>query len=213
MDESAKLVLKKKVERVIKALNSNNINGYFVENSDEAIGVIEKILDPDSTVTSGGSVTLEEAGIMDHLRCGRYNFLDRYATGLSEDEIKSIYRAAFSADAYFTGLNALTESGEIYNVDGNGNRVAAMIYGPEKVIFVAGTNKIVKNLDEAIERNRRTAAPPNTIRLNKKTPCAKLGYCVDCSSEERICNKYSLIKREREKDRMHVIIIDQQLGY
>lgn len=213
MDQNVKIVLRKKVDRVIKSLNSNNISGYFAENRTEAIGIVERIVAEGSTVASGGSVTLDEIGIIDHLRSGRYVFLDRYADGLTEAEVKSIYRGAFSADAYLTGLNAITESGEIYNVDGNGNRVAAIIYGPDKVIFVAGVNKIVKDLDEAIERNKRTAAPPNTIRLNKKTPCVKLGYCVDCRSEDRICNKYSLIKREREQGRMHVILIDEQLGY
>lgn len=213
MDQNMKAVLRKKVDRVIKSLSSNNISGYFAESGSEAVEIIERILPKGSTVASGGSVTLDETGIIEHLRSRRYVFLDRYADGLTEAEVKAIYRGAFSADAYFTGLNAITESGEIYNVDGNGNRVAAIIYGPDKVIFVAGVNKIVKDLDEAIERNKRTAAPPNTIRLNKRTPCAKLGYCVDCRSDDRICNKYSLIKREREKGRMHVILIDEQLGY
>lgn len=213
MDESMELVFKKRTERVISALKSNNINGYSVENSSEALRIIEKIIKPGDTVAAGGSVTLFETGVIDFLRDRKYNFLDRYVENLSEKEVKEIYLGAFSADAYFTGLNAITEDGTIYNVDGNGNRVAAIIYGPEKVIFVAGINKIVKDLDEAIERNKTTAAPPNTIRLNKKTPCARLGYCVDCNSEDRICNKYSLIKKERDRDRMHVILVNESLGY
>lgn len=158
-------------------------------------------------------MSLAEAGVMEHLRSGRYKFLDREKEGLTKDEINNIYRAAFSADAYFCSTNAITENGELYNVDGNGNRVAAMLYGPDKVILVVGINKIVKNVEEAINRNKFIAAPANTKRLNKKTPCAKVGYCMDCNSEERICNEYTLIKRQRVSDRIHVIFLNEELGY
>lgn len=158
-------------------------------------------------------MTLFETGVIDHLRSGRYNFLDRYKEGLTDSDIKEIYRKSFFADAYFTSSNAITEDGEIYNVDGNGNRVAAMIYGPDKVIIVAGINKIVKDLDEAIERNREMAAPANAKRLNKNTPCAKIGYCMDCTSADRICRNYVLIKNQGRKDRMYVIFVNKNLGY
>ncbi|MDG6878257.1 hypothetical protein Cp4433_02550 [Clostridium perfringens] len=104
-------------------------------------------------------------------------------------------------------------TGEIYNVDGNGNRVAAMLYGPDKVIIVAGYNKIVENLSEAIQRNRRISAPANAKRLNKKTPCAKVGNCMDCKSPEKICREYTLIRSQSNSNRIHVIFLNEELGY
>lgn len=213
MRECLKWVNEMKIKRTMKALNNNNINAYFVKNREELIGEIEELVKENSVVTCGGSVTLMETGILDYLRKGRYKFLDRYVKGLTQEEIKQIYRKAFSADAYFTSSNAITEDGELFNVDGNGNRVAAMLYGPDKVIIIAGVNKIVPDLECAIERNRRIAAPANAKQLNRKTPCAKLGYCMECSSEDRICLEYTLIRKQRDKDRIHVIFLDENLGY
>lgn len=202
-----------KINNLIKTLQKNNINGYMVESKEELISQIEAIVEKDSVVSVGGSMTLFELGIIDYLRKGRYEFLDRYKDGLSPADIEDIYRKSFFADAYFTSTNAITEEGELYNVDGTGNRVAAMLYGPKKVIFIVGTNKIVKDMDEAVKRVREIAAPLNTKRLNRKTPCTKVGHCMDCSSPERICNEYIVIKRQRDKSRMHVIFINENTGY
>lgn len=202
-----------KINNLIKTLQKNNINGYMVESKEELISQIEAIVEKDSVVSVGGSMTLFELGIIDYLRKGRYEFLDRYKDGLSPADIEDIYRKSFFADAYFTSTNAITEEGELYNVDGTGNRVAAMLYGPKKVIFIVGTNKIVQNMDEAIKRVREIAAPLNTKRLNRKTPCVKVGHCMDCNSPERICNEYTVIKRQRDKNRMHVIFINENTGY
>lgn len=202
-----------KINNLIKTLQKNNINGYMVESKEELISQIEAIVEKDSVVSVGGSMTLFELGIIDYLRKGRYEFLDRYKDGLSPADIEDIYRKSFFADAYFTSTNAITEEGELYNVDGTGNRVAAMLYGPKKVIFIVGTNKIVKDMDEAVKRVREIAAPLNTKRLNRKTPCTKVGHCMDCSSPERICNEYIVIKRQRDKSRMHVIFINENAGY
>lgn len=213
MKEALKWVNDKKIERTIKALENNNINAFYVKDNIKLIEKINELVKENSIVACGGSVTLSETGVIDHLRSGRYKFLDRYKEGLTPEEIKAIYRGAFSADAYFTSSNAITEDGELYNVDGNGNRVAAMLYGPDKVIIVAGINKIVTDLDEAIERNKRIAAPANAKRLNKNTPCVKLGYCMECCSEDRICREYTLITKQRTKGRINVIFLDKQLGY
>ncbi len=124
-----------------------------------------------------------------------------------------MYRESFYADTFLCSTNALTEAGELYNIDGNGSRVAPMIYGPKQVIIVAGINKIVKNLEEAEKRVRNYAAPLDAKRLNKKTPCVSLGYCVDCKSEERICNSFVVIKRQFTKDRIKVILVGKFLGY
>lgn len=147
------------------------------------------------------------------MRNGKFNFLDRYKKDLTSDEIKEIFRKSFFADSYFVSTNALTQNGELYNVDGNGNRVAAMLYGPDKVIVIAGINKIVKDVDAAIKRNREISAPTNAKRLNKLTPCTKIGQCMDCKSSYRICNEYTLIRRQGSKGRIKVIIVGKELGY
>ncbi|KGG81298.1 membrane protein [Caloranaerobacter azorensis H53214] len=213
MDKNVSFVIEKRVERTIQNLEKNNMHGYFVQNEKEAIEKIKELIKEGDTVAVGGSMTLFEVGVIDFLRNGKYNFLDRYREGLTSEDIKELYRKSFSADVYFTSSNAITEEGELYNVDGRGNRVAAMIYGPDKVIVVVGVNKIVKSIDEAIERNRQLAAPANTKRLNKKTPCAEVGYCMNCTSPDRICNQYVLIKRQMQKGRIHVIIVNKNLGY
>lgn len=213
MDQNAKWVNEQRILRTIKSLEDNNMNGYYVKDKDELISKIEELVKTDSIVACGGSSTLFETGVIDHLRTKRYEFLDRYEDGLNRQEIVKIFKKSFSADVYFTSSNAVTESGELYNVDGNGNRVAAMLYGPEKVIVVCGVNKIVKDVERAIDRNRQISAPANAKRLNRNTPCTKVGYCMDCKSNERICNEYTLIKRQGTKDRIHVIFLAEEFGY
>lgn len=213
MDENTKWVNKQKILRTIKSLEDNNMNGYYVKDREELISKIKELVRDGSMVACGGSMTLFETGVIDHLRTERYEFLDRYKEGLSRQDVVKIFRKSFSADAYFTSSNAVTEDGELYNVDGNGNRVAAMLYGPEKVIVVCGYNKIVRDVDMAIDRNRQISAPANAKRLNRNTPCTKVGYCMDCKSSERICNEYTLIRRQGTKDRIHVIFLDEEFGY
>lgn len=213
MDKNVNWVITKRIERTIENLKRNNMEAFYVK--DEAL-LLEKIcelMEKCSIVSVGGSRTLFETGVIDLLRGGEYNFLDRYAPGLTKEDIKEIYRKSFFADSYVTSTNALTEDGELYNVDGTGNRTTAMIYGPDNVIVVIGINKIVKNLKEAIERNRSLAAPANAKRLDRKTPCTNLGYCMDCSSPDRICNNYVLIRKQGQKGRIKVIIVGKELGY
>ncbi|WP_125152614.1 lactate utilization protein [Clostridium rectalis] len=213
MDKNLLWHMKKKVNKVIENLNKNNIDGFYVENEKELKDKLNEVLKDNMTVSVGGSMTLFESGVIDFLRSGKYNFLDRYKENLSIKEIENIYKKTFFADAYITSTNALTEQGELYNIDGNGNRVAAMIYGPDQVIIIAGINKIVKDINEAKKRLREIAAPINAKRLNKNTPCTKVGYCMDCSSEDRICSSYVVLRRQRNKGRIKVIIVGKDLGY
>lgn len=213
MDKNVLWVNEQRILRTIKALEKNNMNGYMVASNVDLISKIEELISPKSKVSCGGSMTLFETGVIDHLKSGRYEFLDRYKEGLTQDEIKEIFRQSFLSDAYVTSTNAITENGEIYNVDGNGNRVAAMLYGPDKVIIVAGVNKIAPNVEEAIIRTKEYASPINAKRLNKETPCTKIGRCVECNSDNRICNEYTLIKRQIDKNRIHVIFLNDNLGY
>lgn len=213
MDQNLHSVMLKKVDRTIANLEKNNMHGYYVSSIDALHEKIKSLVPENSIVSVGGSMTLFETGVIDLLRNEPYQFLDRYANGLSPDDIKNLYRQSFSADVYFSSTNAITENGELYNVDGSGNRVAAMIYGPDKVIVIAGLNKIVKDLDEAIHRNREIAAPANVKRLNMKTPCHTTGSCSDCKSADRICVAYTTIGFQRMKDRLHVIFVDGIYGY
>ncbi len=213
MDKNLKWVNEQKIIRTIESLEKNNMNGYLVENEEELIDKIKEIVSEGSMVACGGSMSLFETGVINHLRSNRYKFLDRYKEGLTKEELVKIYKEAFLADAYFSSSNAITEDGQLYNVDGNGNRVAALLYGPEKVIIICGVNKIVPTLEDAIKRNETVSAPANAKRLNKNTPCIKVGYCMNCNSKERICSEYTVIKRQSIKGRIHVIFLNKEIGY
>lgn len=204
---------RKKVERTIKNLEKNNMEAFYVKDEKELKLKLSHVIKEGSIVSVGGSMTLFELGVINFLRDGKYKFLDRYENDLTPEQIKKIYRETFSADIFLSSSNAITEQGELYNVDGNGNRVAPIIYGPDEVIIICGVNKIVKDINEAEERLRRVAAPTNAKRLNKDTPCVKLGYCMDCKSEDRICSDYVIMRRQKVKGRIKVIIVGKQLGY
>lgn len=213
MDKNTKFIIDSRIKRTIENLEKNNISAYRVENEEEALEKVRELIPAGSTVGIGGSMTLFEVGAIDFIRNGDYKLLDRYKEGLTPADIKEIYRKNFFADVFLTSSNAVTENGELYNVDGTGNRVAAMLYGPDKVIVIVGINKIVKDVEQAVKRVKETAAPANNVRLNKANPCTKVGQCMDCKSEGRICNEYTLIKRQGVKGRIHVIIVNKELGY
>lgn len=212
MDKNKRLVNELKINRTIEALRKNNMEGFLVNTREELIDKIDELVKEGSKISCGGSMTLFEYGIIDHLRSERYDFLDRYKVGLSKEEIKNIFRESFFCDAYFTSSNAITEEGELYNVDGNGNRVAAMLYGPDKVIVIAGVNKIVKDINEAISRVENYSAPANAKRLNRKTPCTVTGKCMNCNSPERICREYTVIKKPTP-NRIFVLLLNEEYGY
>lgn len=159
MDKNKFEIVRLRMERTAQALRDNNMYCECADNTQEALEILKDLIEEDDTVTVGGSMTLFEAGVIDFLRDGQYEFLDRYEKGISAEQLKEIYRKAFFSDVFITSTNAVIENGELYNVDGNGNRVAAMIYGPESVIVIAGYNKIVKDLDEAKARVQSLAAP------------------------------------------------------
>ncbi|HAX72768.1 MAG TPA: lactate utilization protein [Firmicutes bacterium] len=213
MRECLDAVAYKKVERVMAALKRNNMNAYFVENEKEALEKVKTFLSYEYKIGVGGSVTLSEIGLIDELRSGKYEFIDTLNPTLSNNERHKLYRECFFSDVYFCSSNAITEDGKLYNVDGRSNRVAAMLYGPNKVVFVVGTNKIVSTLDDAIKRNKEISAPANALRLNKKTPCAKTLVCKDCDSPERICRNFIVMGPQFDKERVHVIIVNKSLGY
>lgn len=224
IDSNKKAVIKKRVIRTMTALEKNNIKAFYVENKEDVNALIKSLLNDGDIISFGGSETLKDCDVFSLIKNGSYKVLDRSKDGLTQEDIQKIYRDTFSADVYFSGANAITENGYIYNVDGNGNRVAAITFGPKSVILVAGYNKIVPNLKAAERRIKDVAAPANCLRLNCETPCAKTGRCISlckdisemadgCDSERRICASYSVLGRQRVKDRIKVILVGEELGY
>lgn len=213
MDESKKMILEKRIEKTMKALEKNKMKPFYAENRQQALELVKELLQPGQTVACGGSVTLDECGILQLLRSGDYHFLDRSAPGLTPEQSKGMLKQAFLADVYLLSANAITENGELYNVDGNSNRVAALAFGPDSVIVVAGYNKIVADLPAAVERVKKIAAPANATRLHCKIPCAAVGECMDCHSDGRICCNYLVSAQQRHQDRIKVILVGEELGY
>ncbi|MBU5298767.1 lactate utilization protein [Clostridium sporogenes] len=213
MDKNVAWYIEKQAERTIKNLNSRNMEGYYINNIEQLFKKLKELIPEGSIVGVGDSMTLFQAGVIDFLRSGNFNFLDKYQDKLTSDEKREIYINNFSTDTFICSTNAITESGELYNIDGNGSRVAPMIYGPKQVILIVGINKIVKNIEEAESRVRSYAAPIDAKRLNKDTPCTKLGYCVDCKSPNRICNDFVIIRGQFIKGRIKVLILGENLGY
>lgn len=199
-------------QTIIKNLEKRQMEGYYCENAAAAVEKALSFVEADSTVTYGGSETLNESGLKEALRKGSYNLLDRDKAATPEIK-KEIEAKTFVADYYFMSTNAITLDGELINVDGSGNRVAALIYGPKNVIIITGMNKIVPNVESGLTRVRNFAAPPNVVRLNKNTPCFTTGKCHDCLSPDCICNQTVITRRSGIKNRIKVILVGEELGY
>lgn len=213
MDENTKAIEKKRIDKTIAALEKNNMKGYYAENTDELKKIITELIKEDKLITSGGSMTLKETGVIDFLRENYSGIFKDRADCLNQEETDRLFRETFSSDTFFASTNAVTENGELYNVDGTANRVAAMTFGPKQVIIVAGANKIVSDLKAAEERVCKLAAPANAVRLGIETACSKTGECVNCRNDSRICCTYVVMKRQRVKDRIKVIFLPDSYGY
>lgn len=210
------------LNKTADALRKNNMQAFVAQDCRQAVNLVKDLMAEGETISCGGSVSLAESGVLELMQSGSYNFLDRSKCETPQ-EIEEVYRKAFCADTYLTSANAVTMNGELYNVDGNSNRVAAIAYGPRSVIFIVGCNKIVKDLTEAQLRVKKTAAPANGVRLKLDTPCSKTGECIRCAggnevaqgcqSEGRMCCSYLVSGFQRHKDRYKVILVAQPLGY
>lgn len=205
------------LKRTKAALEKNNMISYIVSDKAEAKKLCEELLKEGATVSSGGSMTLAECEVTKLLRSGRYNYIDRE----NYEDKRQAYLESFFADYYLCSSNAVTENGELYNVDGNGNRVAAICYGPSNVILLVGKNKIVKDITEAEKRVKKTAAPLNCRRLSCETYCNTKGECMGvsgdmpsgCASDSRICCQYVVTGFQRIKNRITVILINEDCGF
>lgn len=198
---------------VIKNLEKRGMEGFYCRNADEAREKAMSLIVPGSSAAFGGSVTLKECGVLKALRERTDICLYDREKANTPEETGKIFRQAFSADTYLMSTNALTMDGELVNIDGTGNRVAALIFGPRQVIIIAGMNKVALNEKEALDRIRNTASPLNCILLDKKTPCSMTGHCADCLSDDTICCQIVVTRKSREKGRIKVILVGEELGF
>lgn len=217
--------MNQQIQKLFKNLEKNKIQPLFAETKEDAVKLVKDMLFDGCVITWGGSMSVIECGIDKLLRDEKYCFMDRGRAGITPEEQQECFKASIGADFFFCSANAITEKGEIVNVDGLANRISSIAFGPKKVVMIVGVNKIVYDLKEAFLRVKKIAAPKNCVRLNKNTPCAKLGHCVSlvnndnpdfadgCNSDDRICCDYMVSAMQRQSNRLTVILVDENLGY
>lgn len=194
---------------VIKGLKSRNMSGYYAESKEEALKLALSLIPEGSKVTHGGSFSIEEIGLVDALKKGNYEYCDRAAAA----DKRAAELFAYDCDVFLGSVNAMTNDGVLVNIDGNSNRVSAYAYGPKKLVLVVSLNKICGDVDEAMKRARNTAATMNVQRFGLSTPCAQTGACINCKSPDTICCQFLITRFSRHKDRIHVILVNDQLGF
>lgn len=197
---------------IIKNMEKRQMEGYYCPDKQSAVKKALELIPKGSSIGWGGSITLSETGLMDAIQNGDYKIIDRDEAKSLEDQRK-IYGEICMSDIFLMGTNAITLDGELINIDGRGNRVSFLCYGPQNVIILAGMNKVVTDIDSGFKRVRNIASPPNSIRLNKKTPCAITGKCEDCYSPDCICGQFVVTRRSGVPNRIKVILIGEELGY
>jgi len=199
------------------ALESNNFDVYQAEDRQAACKIVLEDIIPKlgaKSVSWGGSMTFQAAaGLYDQLKDNQeLNVLDTYNKKISNEELLERRRQALLVDLFITGTNAITESGQLVNLDMIGNRIGALTFGPKWVIILVGRNKLVANLDDALYRIKNYVAPVNSMRLDKKTPCVKTSFCEECKSPDRICNTWTITEKSFPKGRVKVVLINEDLG-
>ena len=196
-------------QKVIKGLASRNMTGYYAASAEEAKKIALDLIPEGSSISMGGGMSVHEIGLVDALKEGSYNFIDR---DKAEDK-RAAMLAAYDADFFLSSCNAMTEDGILVNIDGNANRVSAIAQGPKKVIFIVGMNKVCDDVDGAMKRARNVAAPINSQRFGLDTPCCKTGSCMDCKSPDTICCQFLITRFSRHEGRIHVILVNDSLGF
>lgn len=196
-------------KKVIKGLESRNMTGYYAADREEALKIALDIIPEGSSATMGGAVSVREIGLVQALMDGNYEFIDRDAM---EDRRAAMLKA-YDVDFFLSSVNAMTEDGVLINIDGNANRVSAIAQGPRKVLFIVGMNKVCNDVDSAMKRARNVAAPINAQRFGLSTPCSETGSCMNCKSPDTICCQFLITRYSRHKDRIHVILVNDNLGF
>ncbi|MBM4322787.1 MAG: lactate utilization protein [Deltaproteobacteria bacterium] len=213
MDPIRQWWIAEKAKKTVEKLEAHDFKAVFVKDKKEAVEEIWKYVNPKQKIGLGGSVTVRELGIVERLEAQGNVLLNHWKPGLPAEEILQIRKAQMTCDLFLCSANAITLNGEVVNIDGVGNRVNASVFGPGKVIMVAGYNKIVEDVQEAIKRIRNVASPLNAKRLNIDVPCAKIGKCVDCNSPNRICRAVVIHERRPTLTDILVIIVGEELGF
>lgn len=202
----------KQAHTLIKQLEKRHMNGYYCSTKEEALSLALSMMPEGSSISWGGSETIKEVGLLDALyEKNAYTLYDRDKA--APDERDEILRRSYFADFYLMSSNAITLEGELINIDGNGNRISALIFGPKKVIMLVGMNKVVPNVEAGMGRIKNVASPQNAIRLNRQTPCGIAGTCNNCLSPDCMCMHTVITRNSRESDRIHVILVGESLGY
>ncbi len=209
MNENYKKRYRLLAQKVIKGLESRNMSAYYAEDGEAALAKALELIPEGASIGMGGCVSAREIGLVDALKQGNYQFIDR---DLFEDKRQAMLDS-YDADFFISSANAMTEDGVLVNIDGNSNRVSAICQGPKHILFIIGMNKICDDLDGAMKRARNVAAPINAQRFNLDTPCAKTGSCMDCKSPDTICCQFLITRFSRHPGRIHVILVNEDLGY
>jgi L-lactate utilization protein LutB len=216
MDDPIKDYWHTRLKNVKEALEANNFEVFIAENAAVANKIVEDEIIPQTSAKSiswGGSMTFINSGLYEALKDRKdLEVLDTYDKSLSDEQKMEKRRTALFVDLFIMGTNAITQTGELVNLDMIGNRVGGLIFGPQNVVILVGRNKIVPDLEAAMGRIKNYVAPINTKRLDKKTPCANTSYCEECQSEDRICNAWTIIQKSFPKRRIKVILINEDLG-
>lgn len=199
-------------QKVIKGLESRNMTGYYAATKEEALKKALELIPEGSSVTMGGAMSAHEIGLVEAVKSGNYNFIDR-DTAKTPEEKRAAMLAGYDADIFLSSANAMTDDGILVNIDGNSNRVSMIAQGPKKVIFIVGMNKVCDDIDGAMKRARNVAAPINAQRFGLSTPCSKTGSCMNCKSPDTICCQFLITRFSRHKDRIHVILVNDNLGF
>lgn len=196
-------------EKVIKGLESRNMTGYYAATKEEALKKALELIPEGSSIAMGGAMSAHEIGLVDAVKSGNYRFIDRDAA----TDKRAVMLESYDADFFLASANAMTDDGVLVNIDGNSNRVSMIAQGPKKVLFIVGMNKVCADIDSAMKRARNVAAPINAQRFGLSTPCSKLGTCMDCKSPDTICCQFLITRFSRHKDRIHVILVNDNLGF
>lgn len=196
-------------KKIIDGLKSRNMTGYYAKDKEEALKIALSLIPKGSKIAMGGCASAVEIGLVDAVKSPEYNYIDRAAA----TDKRAAELAAYDADVFLGSSNAITEDGILVNIDGNANRVSAYAFGPKKLVLVVGMNKVAPDIDAALKRARNVAAPINTQRFGISTPCTATGSCMNCKSPDTICCQFLITRYSRHKDRIHVILVNDTLGF
>ncbi len=194
---------------VINGLKSRNMTGYYAKDKKEALDIALKLIPEGSKVSMGGGSSVHEIGLAEALNKGNYNFVD----WIEAEDKREAMLFSYDADFFLSSANAITNDGIILNIDGNANRVSAIAQGPKKVLFIVGMNKVCADIDMAMKRARNIAAPANANHYCTTTPCIKTGTCLDCKAPDNVCCQFLMTRYSSHEDRIHVILVNETLGF